>query len=182
MTVELLDLYSQLRRKGIIFCFSGPISQGIVEGIGDALMQKMEREEAGQVISRKVFSIFVEQMQNVVNHSAEKIESQDQGGGDLRYGVVVVGQESGKFYVRSGNYIKKKEAAHLKEQLETLRSMNKDELKAYFKAQRKKELDQGAQGAGLGFIETARKASAPLEFDIKSVDNQYDFFAIKALI
>ena len=35
MTMELSKLYEDLKKNGIIFCFSGAISQGIVEGIGE---------------------------------------------------------------------------------------------------------------------------------------------------
>jgi hypothetical protein len=36
------EFYVDLSGKGIIFCFSGPISQDVIEGIGGTLKQKME--------------------------------------------------------------------------------------------------------------------------------------------
>ena len=182
MLVNLFDFYTELRKKGFVFCFSGPTSQSILEGIGDALRQKMEREDAGAAISQKVFSIFVEQMQNVVHYSAEKIDGDVEGGSELRYGMVAVGEENGKFFVLSGNFIALEEAGRLSDQLSRLRTMTKEEMKAFFKEQRRREAKEGSKGAGLGFIETARKASEPLEFEITPVDEKRAFFSIKASI
>ena len=180
--LDLFTFYSQLREDGIIFCFSGPTSQSVVEGVGEALMQRMEREETSKSTARKVFSVFVEQVQNVIHYSAEKPSGDAEENGELRYGIVLVGQENGKFYVISGNYIDKGIEARLTESLRTLQGMDTEELKEYFKEQRKKQPDIWSTGGGLGLIETARKASEPLEFDIRPVDERYSFFTIKALI
>lgn len=182
MAVQLFDLYRNLMDEGIIFCFCGPASQSIVEGIGDALMQKMEREEADRFVSRKVFAVFVEQMQNVVFHSAEVVPGGDGTTGQMGYGVVVVGREDECFFVRSGNYVNRKDADQLAHQLERIRGMDKAQLKQFFKEQRKKETPEAAKGAGLGFIDTARKASRPIEFEIASGHGDMVFFSLKAMI
>ena len=60
--------------------------------------------------------------------------------------------------------------------------MNKDELKAVYKEQLRAEPEVGSKGAGLGFMEIARRASKPIEFDFTDVDAHYAFFALKATI
>ncbi len=96
---NLHEFYIDLNRKGIIFCFSGPISQNVIEGIGGTLKQKMEIEDTDLNTSQKVFSIFVEQMQNIVNYSADRVIPEDRKEGEIRIGVLVVGKEEGHFYV-----------------------------------------------------------------------------------
>ena len=182
MAVKLFDLYQNFMDEGIIFCFCGPASQSIVEGIGDALMQKMEREEADRSMSRKVFAVFVEQMQNVVFHSAEVVSGGDDATGQMGYGVVVVGREDECFFVRSGNYVKRRDADRISEQLERIRTMDKVQLKQFFKEQRKKEMPESSKGAGLGFIDTARKASRPIEFKITPGHGDMVFFSLKVII
>lgn len=180
--INLYDYYQFLKKEGIIFSFSGPTSQSVVEGIGEALRQQMELEETAVTISHRVFAIFVEQMQNVVNYSAEKVSGAKEEGGDLRHGMVVVGKENGRFFILSGNYIKKEDAKRITALLDTLRGMSKEELKAFYKEQRRKEIPEGSKGAGLGLIETFRKASAPLEHRLHSVDEVFDFISIHAVI
>ncbi len=180
--LDLFNFYKELRKDGIIFCFSGPTSQAIVEGVGEALKQKMQLEETGGKISRNLFSVFVEQMQNVIHYSAEGIPGSESQGEGLRYGIVIVGQENGKFYVLSGNYVEKTSGDEIEEKLRAIQKMSKEDMKVYFKEQRRKEPEALSKGAGLGFIETARKASEPIEFVIDQVDETYCFFTIKAVI
>jgi uncharacterized protein DUF6272 len=61
--------------------------------------------------------------------------------------------------------------------------MSKDELRALYKEQLPAEPEQGSQkGAGLGFMEIARRATKPIEFDFTDVDRDHAFFALKATI
>ena len=121
-------------------------------------------------------------MQNVIHYSAEPIVLSENEGEELRYGIVIVGQENDKFYVLSGNYIEKAQGVKIEKKLRAIQEMNKEEMKIYFKEQRRKEPDALSKGAGLGFIDTARKASEPIEFAIDQVDETYCFFSIKAVI
>lgn len=182
MIENLYGLYRGLKQDGIIFCFSGPTSQSVVEGIGEALRHKMELEETSMTVSHRVFSIFVEQMQNVVNYSAEKVPDVTEAERDLRSGMVVVGKKDDRFYVISGNYITRDDAARLAAILDRLRGMDKEELKAFYKEQRRREPDAGSKGAGLGLIDTARKASEPLSYQMADVDDRYAFLSINAVI
>ncbi len=182
MIEQLYELYHGFKQDGIIFCFSGPTSQSVVEGIGEALRHKMELEETSMTVSSRVFSIFVEQMQNVVNYSAEKVDGAAAEEYDLRSGMVVVGKNNGRFYVISGNFIVGEDAARMAAMLDRLRAMDKEQLKAFYKEQRRRDPEAGSKGAGLGLIETARKASEPLEYQLARVNEHYAFLSINAVI
>lgn len=184
MLSDIFQFYQTLMKEGIIFCFSGPTSQSVVEGLGDALKQKMEMERMTRTASRHIFSIFVEQMQNVVHYSAEKASGISQTEEELRHGIVVVGKlEKNEFYILSGNYIHKEDTHRLTTLLDKLELMDKNELKIFYKEQRRCERREGGKGGGLGMIETARKASRPLEYKlISSNDGQHNFISIKAVI
>jgi hypothetical protein len=180
--MDIFDLFNRLRQDGIIFCFSGPTSQGILEGLGDALKQKMEREAAGSELIRRVFAVFVEQVQNVINYSAERVTGPPEAEGEMREGVVVVGRQGENCFVLVGNYVDQEEAGRLSEQVRLLHGMDKERLKAYYKEQRRKEPPAGSKGAGLGIIETARKASRPLELELRDTGQGRVFFTLKAII
>ena len=51
--------------------------------------------------------------------------------------------------------------------------MTPDEKKAFYKEVRKKEPDETSKGAGLGFIEMARKSEYPVDFDFIDADNDF---------
>ncbi|MDQ7781645.1 MAG: SiaB family protein kinase [Desulfomonilaceae bacterium] len=183
MELNMFDLYKNLTKEGIIFCFCGSASQSIVEGIGETLWHRMEIEGHEISVIGKVFPIFVEQMQNIVSHSAEIIKVESDDSEELRFGIILVGIEDGRFYVRCGNYIENERSEELSRTLRELQSMDKQQLKAHFKERRKTARSVGTgKGSGLGFIEMARKASEPLDFDITRVNDERSFFSLTTII
>lgn len=176
------DFFVDLNQKGIMFCFCGPISQDIIEGIGGTLRQKMELEDTDLNTSQKVFSIFVEQMQNIVNYSADRVILQDRPDGEIRIGVLILGKEDQRFYVLCGNKTERENTESLSSQLGTLASLDKQELKKLYQERRKKLPQREGKGTGLGFIDIARKSTYPIEFDFTPVDDDFVFFTIKAVI
>ncbi len=177
MVDEMQGFYEQLKNKGIIFSFSGPISQNLLEGIGATLRQKMSLEETSTNITQKVFSIFVELMQNIINYSVER-GSGGEADTELSSGILVIGKNNDQFYIKSGNYISRDQKDFLEEKLPIIREMDKDELKRYYKKQRREETEENSKGAGLGFIEMARRASSPIEYDILPAAEQGKYFFV----
>lgn len=179
MAVSVYDLYTGLMKEGIIFCFCGSVSQSIVEGIGETLWQRMELEGTESGTIGKVFPIFVEQMQNILSHSAERILSDKSGREELRFGIVTVGKSNGSFYVCCGNYVETRYVESLASRLTELQKMDKSELKELYKKQRKSGTPEGeSKGAGLGFIDMARRASKPIEFELIPVNDEMHFLSM----
>ena len=90
------SLYSYkdaLDREGVIFTFCGPISHDIVEGVGITLKSQMEESDVKRTTAMKVFSVFIEQVQNV-----ETIHKQDLENG---FGSVYMPYSLAKKYPRS---------------------------------------------------------------------------------
>jgi len=181
MRFDIRDLYNELTKEGIIFCFCGPASQLIVEGIGETLLQRIRLEGTDTGVVGRVFQVFVEQMQNIVSHSAERVISEGDEG-QLRVGIVVVGREKDRFYVRCGNFVENEQAESMRDRLAVLQAMEKDQLKTLYKeALRQAETDSGAK-MGLGFIAMARKASEPINFEITRIDETRSFFTMTTII
>ncbi|UNC90808.1 SiaB family protein kinase [Candidatus Contubernalis alkaliaceticus] len=186
MQFSLYDYYQELKDKRIIFSYSGPISQASLEGMGNTLRRNLQYEEAGNKASLSVFSIFVEQVHNILSYSAEKLtpveeESQDK---ELRFGIVVIGRENnGDYYVYCGNRIYSQDIPLLKNKIEEIKTLGKEELKALYKERRRSAKSEGnSKGAGLGLIEMARKAGKPIEYSFVNIDHQFSFFSLKAVV
>lgn len=182
MDFNLHEFFLQTKGRGVIFCFCGPISQGVIEGIGQTLKQKMTLEEQSQSTIQKVFSVFIEQMQNVVNYSSDRIAEAPLADGDIRLGILVIGHEQDAIVVRCGNMVRTADATPLCAMLTRLQGMDKDQLKTLYKERLRQGPQNGSKGAGLGFIDMARKASRPLLFDFVPVDAGTQFFSITVSI
>jgi hypothetical protein len=184
---ELFGFRSQLRRSGIIFVYCGYVTEPVLTGVGDALKQRLVLEDLDTKTARSVFAVFVEQMQNIIRYSAETDEppapgGEEGAGSELRYGVMTIGRDGGGFVVKAGNLVEKADVERLRTKLENIRSADKDALKAMYKETLKSGPEGGSKGAGVGFIDIARRATKPIEFDFAEVDDRFAFFALEAEI
>ncbi len=184
MEHDFYTLKNELHDQGIFFCFSGPISQKLVTDIGAILEQKMNIEKANKSTVLRVFALVVENVQNIIHYSDEK--AMDKESADIEhgqsFGIIAVGYKNEHYFVLSGNMIENHKVGRLREKLTTIQQMNRDELKEYYREKRRKDPDEGSKGAGLGFLEMAKKASQPLEFTFTRLDNTMTFFSIKTTI
>jgi hypothetical protein len=177
--INLYDYKQELEKDGIIFSFSGPMTHDVIEGMGSAIRIKIVEEEGGdRNAALKVFATFVEQVENVIHYSIEKRPKES----ELSFGMIVVGKKDDLFFICGGNKISTDEVEKLGNYLTKLAMMNKEELKMYYKERRRANREHNSKGAGIGFIEMARKASKPIEFSFQKIDEEYSFFTINIII
>jgi hypothetical protein len=182
---QLSGFRNQLRQSGIIFAYCGYVTEPVLTGVGNALKQKLIVDDMDTKTARSVFAVFVEQMQNIIHYSAEKggISGRDsEPSVELRYGIMTISRVSDSFIVRAGNLVQKADVHSLRAKLEHIRTADKDALKAMYKETLKSEPEEGSKGAGVGFLEIARRSSRPIVFDFIEVDDQFAFFALEAEI
>lgn len=171
-----------LQDRGVVFCYSGYITATILLGIGQAIKQKLALDDVGTNIINGVFSVFVEQMQNMIRYSAEREANANPDGSDLSYGTLTVGRDGDGFFVTCGNKIERQHVEKLKNKLTAIQQMDRGGLKAFYKKTLRGETPEGSKGAGVGFVDIAKNASRPIEFDFAPMDDKYDFFTLRAII
>lgn len=175
------NLAESMAQKGVIFCFRGPISQDLLLVLGESIRNKMNANDFTYNTVQKVFSSFVEMAQNIIHYSSEREDVNKLGIHNLGAGLLTIGTDNQSVYISSGNKIEKTNVQRIQSKLDPILAMNKDELKIYYKEQRKMAREKSSKGAGLGFIEMARKVES-LDYSIKNLDSQHAFFSIKAVV
>ncbi|MDD2775590.1 MAG: SiaB family protein kinase [Gallionella sp.] len=179
---HFFDYQETVSDNGIFLTFSGLFTQEFIIKLGDALRSKLSIFSVDRSLELKVFSLVVEQSQNIIFYSAEKSVQISEQHQNMGVGTITVGFKDNHFFVFCGNRITNQKVDKLRQNLTLLQKMNKDELKEHYKAQRRITPDAESRGAGLGFIEMARKVSQTIEFDFFKLDEYYSYFSIKAVI
>lgn len=162
-------------------CFNGPFSQGLIVEIGTALKSYLESETASSSSAFDVFAVYVEIAQNIRRYAALR----GYGETDATSTVVVSRDEEGRYVITAGNIVERADGDALAERLARVSTMDKAELKAAYKEQlrkpREENNDEGA--AGLGLLDMARKASAPLSGHLHPIPgrDQY-FFSLRVVV
>jgi hypothetical protein len=168
-----------LAQQHISLCYSGHLSDEMMAALSDALRSKMATVNQDENLRKRVFSVFVEQVQNVMRYSTELLKNKDGTGN--RFGIVTFGAHE-KFFVLTGNRMRTEDAERLRAKLEEIRELTKEDLHAYYREQLATPPEETDKGAGLGLIEIARRVSQPFEFDFIPLDDGTSFFCLKAYI
>lgn len=181
MDQRLTDIQKMLSKNQVLICFSGRFSQGIIEELGDAIKKHMENEAKPKNDIFNVFSIFIEQTQNIKNYVAVK-ENSHLYEMISASTIVCIGKVDGGYFIWSGNMIENADIEPLRTKLNLVGSLSKDELKKLYKEQMKKELEPGSLSAGIGLIDIARKATLPVEFSFEAIDEYVSFYQIRVIV
>lgn len=182
---EMLKFRKELARQGIIFCYSGYITEEVLSGIGNTLKKKLAQENTDKKIARGVFSLFVEQVQNIIRYSAEtepNTGNPNYDGDELRYGLLTVGQLDGRHFVACSNVVPNADVERLQENLTNIKNMDKEGLKALYKTILRGDVPEGSKGAGVGFVDIARRATHGFEFDFSEINSEHTYFSLTAYI
>ncbi|KUO78724.1 MAG: hypothetical protein APF81_20225 [Desulfosporosinus sp. BRH_c37] len=181
MNKRLIEIQKMLGDSHILISFSGRFSQGIIQELGEAIKEHMKNEDNPKNKIYNVFSIFIEQTQNINNYFA--IKKNDIINEEITSSAIVcIGKSKEDYFIWSGNLVNNSDVHPLNEQLNLIRSLNKDELKKLYKEQLKKDIQPGQNGAGMGLIDIARKSSLPIEYSFEERDKSFTFYELKAIV
>jgi hypothetical protein len=181
MNDQLIQVHNYLRTNGIMICFSGKLSQELIEEYGAAVRKYLEADDRPMNEVSTVFSIFIEQTQNIKNYCS-RVQEHSLFEEIHQSSIVTIGKTAEGNYVQSGNLLLSNDAEQLKTRIDLLVGLDKTELKKLYKEKLKQELPSDSTGAGLGLIEIARKATQPLEYFVTPIDSTVSFFTLKACV
>jgi len=166
MDFDVLEYSQMLAGRKISVIYSGPIWDGGVEGMAEMLQRRLDVDNLTRTASKSIFSVFVEQMHNMLMYSAEKESFGPKDDPmDVSKGLFVMGKTENAYFIKTGNVVTEYSANVLEERIDHLNSLSKDDLKQYFKERRKSNNDNPeSRGAGIGLIEIARRATSKIGY------------------
>ena len=176
MTLEHLD--KELKDDGIVFlAYDGFLTQALIVAMTEAL--ERESDTLNKTTSTNILTIFIELTQNMMNYSKSQKALRSRNDGK---GMILVGHDKGEdqYYVLSKNLINEVDKKHIEENLNTVSALSPEELRKYYREMRKLGHDKHEKGAGIGFIEIARKCEK-MTYAFKKVDDVYSF-TLKAVL
>jgi len=171
----IYDLHHTMMSQKLILVYQGDFTQESTKSILAMAERNLDSSGEESSIKRKVFNVMVEALQNIVKHSDELVD------GEIRShaAIFLIGKESDRYRIMSGNPIRKSNVAGLKDKLDRINGLDKDGLKDLYKEIIKNTTISEKGGAGLGFVDMARKSGEKLEFDFPDLSAEYCFFCLK---
>ncbi len=179
--LNLYEKYQQGREENIIFELKGLISQEILVGFVELIKDKIFLNANKNYLVRKIFSVFIELFQNIVRHSADKNGNVYYSDG-IGSGIIILKSNGIHYTISSGNLIKNNNVSNLTDLITKINSLDKEELKKFYKERLKTNRKGNMNNSGVGLIDIARKSGNPLDLSLKSINKFLSFCEISVKI
>ena len=144
----IYDLHRTMMSQNLILVYQGDFTQESTKSILSMAERNLDSSGEDSSIKRKVFNVMVEALQNIVKHSDELVDGQTRS----HAAIFLIGKESNRYSIMSGNPVRKANVDKLKKTLEHINGLDKDGLKELYKEIIKNTTISEKGGAGLGFV------------------------------
>lgn len=171
----IYDLHRTMMSQNLILVYQGDFTQESTKSILAMAERNLDSSGEESSIKRKVFNVMVEALQNIVKHSDELVDGQIRS----HAAIFLIGKETNRYSIMSGNPIRKENIDKLKKALEHINGLDKDGLKELYKEIIKNTTISEKGGAGLGFVDMARKSGGKIEYSFPDLNAEYSFFCLK---
>lgn len=168
---SVLSLHDEMASNGFSLVYEGEFSHEVMKMFTSMAERDMDKSNEEKSVKRKVFHVMVECLQNMTKHS-DDYDQDDRIGN----GLFIVGKKDGIWNVITANKINKERIDILRESIDHINSLSKEELNALYKKQIREGSLSDKGGAGLGLIDIARKTGRKLDYQFLPLEDKENFF------
>ncbi len=180
----VVKFHKMMVDKKITLIYEGEVTQEITKAFTSMTEKNLEKVEEDGKIKKKVYHVMVECLQNISKHADDDTQTASDSleEGLAKTGIFLIGNDQNQYFITSGNGIANENIPALKSLIDNINSLNQDELKQLHKEKMRETAISDKGGAGLGFIDIARKTGNPLEYHFEPIDENNSFFLLKTII
>lgn len=175
--LDIFDFYDKMDKHNIMLSFKGNVTSDLLTSILQIMESQMDNLDEKPKTRRKVYNILVECLQNLYHHIEEKIEDLGEDAPE-KNAIFAIGKVGDEYSIITGNYMLSENVAMLRERLEKINAMSKEDLKLYYKEVLSNGVMSEKGGGGLGMIDIARKSGSKLDFSFLPIDDRFSFFSL----
>lgn len=180
--LDIFEFYNQMERNKIMLSFKGDVTSELLTSILQIIENKLENMKEDPKIKKKVYNVLVECLQNLYHHLDVSPNSDEEESRVAKSAIFMIGKNDTEYNIITGNYILTDNIQSLKFKLDKVNSMDKEQLKEYYKQILSEGEFSSKGGGGLGMIDIARKSGQKLNYNFKTIDNTYSFFSLNIKI
>jgi len=171
---NIIHIHKKMELENILLIYNGIFNQNNFLN----LLSNIEGHMRGSAnIRKKVFYIIVEMLQNIVKHGANMGLSENGNPGSF-----FISEKNNLIHITTGNYIKNEEVAHLKNKIDYVNNLSKDDLnKSFNECLFDSSLKEGTK-SGLGIIDIRIKSNHHLPYQFHKINKKFSFFTFQCKI
>ena len=161
--------------------FKGNISSELISNVLEVVESKMDEYNESSKIRKKVYNVLVESLQNLYHH-IEELPNEMREEFESKFGILMVSRVEDRYKITTGNFITHDKVDVLRNKIDKINSMGKEELKDMYKFILNHQRLSEKGGGGLGLVDIARKTGNKLDYTFEKFDDLYYFFNLDVFI
>ncbi len=173
----VLSLFDEIKSNGISLVYLGEFNHEITKMFTAIAEDRMDRRSEERSTKRMVYHAMIETLQNMNKHSDEITQK-----GNIGKGLFFIGKKDDSYFIITSNKVEEAKKNSIKESIDLVNSLSKDELKEMYKKQLKEGRLSDKGGAGLGLIDIARKTEEKIEYQFLPIREDEYMFIFKVEI
>ena len=163
-----LETYRFMNDKNILIAFTGHIDQHVTRSLLKNIKSKLSLLEIKTDINKKIYSVLVESIENISQHSSKDDRA-----------IFLLGKSDTSFNIVTGNHIPNENIPALKEKLDKMSEQDQKGLKGIFhKLSKRKD----PSSVGLGIIGMAIKSGGKITYNFHQVNTEVSFYLLQVEI
>ena len=173
--IEVYDYFNKMNDDNVMLAFKGGITADLLSSLLQIAENKLDRETDKPKVKKKVFNVLVECFQNVYHHFDKPMDNEEISNS----AILMVGKEDDFFVIMTGNFIEKDKVDSLREKIEFINSLDKEQLKHVYREVLNNDQISDKGGAGLGMIDIVRRSGQKIVFDFQPASEKYSYFSLQ---
>jgi hypothetical protein len=167
--INIYEMFSLMSNHQLMVIYQGLLDQEMIKSLVSMTEKKLIQDNTLESTRKKLFNIMIEGLQNICKH---QLKSEDPS----KHPFMMMGRSNSAYHVITGNLIRNDKISLVRSKIDHVNSLNKDELKEYYKQARLNSVISEVGGAGLGFIDMARKSENKIEYEFYAVNDEHSLF------
>jgi hypothetical protein len=181
MSFNLQESFLKMNKGEVLLAYKGSVTSDLITHVLEAIEQKLDELQTPSPIKKKVYNVLVESLQNLYHHIDDPHDVVTEEF-DAKFAMVVVSKQKETYRISTGNFVKSVKVKNLKEKLDKINSLTKEELKDLYKFVLYHQEISKKGGGGLGLIDIAKKTGHKLEYNFQSYTDDYYFFNLNVYV
>ncbi len=183
MSFNLSYWYKDIVKEDTLFSYKGVMTDTKISDILDDIEDIFDKKDETKKIVKRIYNISIETLQNLYHHSDNFDIIKDGKVEAVSNTVFILKQNSeGKYQIVTGNFVKKNNIRVLKERIDQLNFLNKNEVKSLYKLILNNEEFSKKGGGGLGIIDLVKRTGQSLNYNFYYFNEEYIFFSLRIAI
>lgn len=173
--------FAELTSGDVVLSHKGNITGELISKVLEDVEARMDEQDENSKVRKKVYNVLVESLQNLYHHIEVLPDEMQSDFGD-KYGLMVIARVDGRYRISTGNFIPAEKVDVLRNKIDKINSMSKDELKDMYKFILNHQRLSEKGGGGLGLVDIARKTGNMLDYLFEQYNDEFYFFNLNVFI